>query len=598
MPDRRIGRHHQVQIADHRRRLDERAGRFVQPAGQIENRKIDLGHLLRAKALLQADQPHAAQAGQRRKLCQRNRTPPIGTMIARALPGDADLEAIDPGQVRAPLVGQIGIGRKVGNLAGHRRSQGVRSTHQRQIKVRRRQVARAQQDELIPIGSRGEQSSELRLNGQHDPPGECLEHPQVAQEMERISQALLGEHQQGATGQRFALPARQIGPLLEAGESQAGFVSAPAGVEFGFEQVANRQAQFRVWRIGGDRLESLKSLAGFGHFELFPQYAPQFVVRPDVIRFQCDGLRKAGRGLVELPLVPNSDAQVIVRLGIFWIVGQRLPVPSRGLVEPALFAPQVAQVVVCRRESGLERQGLLVMGRRFVEPVLLGQGDAEVAMGLGEVRLQGQRSLVTGGRLLVFFQLPQHVAQRVMCLGVAGLQSGGSLVMHGGQIEPILCSQHVAQVVVGVGQVWVERDRLLEMGLGLLDLPLLAERRAEIVVHLGQIGTQGQNLAISGHGLGQPTGAMLAHRQGKQRLQIGRRARLPVLATHVDPWFPRVWLSSFLTSISHFASGTFAQRRRCAETRPANRQMLAGETAASWDTRVNPRASAENANRA
>ena len=88
-------RDHQVEIADHGRGVHERAGRFVQPIGKIENRKIDRCDLLRSKSLLQADQLHAGQAGQRRKTGQGNRTPTIATIIARALPDDADLEAVD-----------------------------------------------------------------------------------------------------------------------------------------------------------------------------------------------------------------------------------------------------------------------------------------------------------------------------------------------------------------------------------------------------------------------------------------------------------------------------------------------------------------------
>ena len=57
-------------LRDHGRGVHERTGRFVQPVGQIEDRKIDRRDLLRAKTLLQADQPHAGQAGQRRKLAK------------------------------------------------------------------------------------------------------------------------------------------------------------------------------------------------------------------------------------------------------------------------------------------------------------------------------------------------------------------------------------------------------------------------------------------------------------------------------------------------------------------------------------------------
>ena len=102
MRERRVCGHHQVEIADYGRGVHERPRHFIQPPGEIEHRKIDRRYLFRSKSLLQADQPHAGQAGQRRKLGQGNRPPKIGSIIARALPDDADLEAVDGGQFRSP----------------------------------------------------------------------------------------------------------------------------------------------------------------------------------------------------------------------------------------------------------------------------------------------------------------------------------------------------------------------------------------------------------------------------------------------------------------------------------------------------------------
>ncbi len=67
MNDGGINADHQVEIRDDRGGIHEGAGRFIQPLAEIQNRKIDLLDLLRPWPLVQADQTHAGDAGQRRE---------------------------------------------------------------------------------------------------------------------------------------------------------------------------------------------------------------------------------------------------------------------------------------------------------------------------------------------------------------------------------------------------------------------------------------------------------------------------------------------------------------------------------------------------
>ena len=70
--------------------------------------------LLTARTFLQTDKPHARHAGQRREAGQRDRAPVILAIQAAPLPGDADLEAVEWGELALPLFGQAGTGLEVG----------------------------------------------------------------------------------------------------------------------------------------------------------------------------------------------------------------------------------------------------------------------------------------------------------------------------------------------------------------------------------------------------------------------------------------------------------------------------------------------------
>ena len=115
---RRINGHHQVQIANHGGGVHERASRFVEAIGKIDDGKIDRSDLLRSEPFLQADEPHARQSGQGRKVGERKRTGITPHRQAGALPDDADPVAVDSRELLAPLGRQRWIGPKIRDARG------------------------------------------------------------------------------------------------------------------------------------------------------------------------------------------------------------------------------------------------------------------------------------------------------------------------------------------------------------------------------------------------------------------------------------------------------------------------------------------------
>ena len=67
MSHRRVGRDHEVEILNHRRRVHEWTNRRIEPIAQIDDREISLSNLFAARPLLQTDEPQAVDPRQRRK---------------------------------------------------------------------------------------------------------------------------------------------------------------------------------------------------------------------------------------------------------------------------------------------------------------------------------------------------------------------------------------------------------------------------------------------------------------------------------------------------------------------------------------------------
>ncbi len=385
MPDRGVGANHQIKIADHGGGVDERPGRCIQPIGEVQHRKIDCGDLLRPGSFLQADQPHVRQTGQRCKRAQRHRSPTIRGKTGRPLPGDPDLETLDRRQLLAPLFRQYRIDHQVGDFAGNRfgaGSEGRGATEQRKIivAVQRRRVGRTAHEHFVEIGLQAEQRAERRFASQHHASRRgLLEQPGVADELQRIAHALLGNQRQAAAFQGLARPARKIRQRPGAGQTQPGFVSRPAPSIISLDQVARRQTYLRAGQVGSNIQRLL--VMGLGPIEIAVghQQIAQVVVRFDVVRFVGQGLVEVGAGLRKIVLLGQDDSQIVVRFGMIGQQSQDSLEAGRGFGGLPLFPEDAAQIVVCVGVVGPQSQDLLESGRCFVELPLAQQHPTQLA---------------------------------------------------------------------------------------------------------------------------------------------------------------------------------------------------------------------------
>src|SRR5437899_628203 len=99
MSEDRVTGDHEVDGRHEGGGVHERAGVLIELIREVGNGKTDLTQLLTARTFLQTDKPHARHAGQRREAGQRDRAPVILAIQAAPLPGDADLEAVEWGEL-------------------------------------------------------------------------------------------------------------------------------------------------------------------------------------------------------------------------------------------------------------------------------------------------------------------------------------------------------------------------------------------------------------------------------------------------------------------------------------------------------------------
>ena len=100
MRDRRVGRHDEIERHHQSGAVDERAG-LVEARVKRLDAKSNPRDLLGAKILLQRNQPHTRDRGERCEFTERNRSAPVGLVVRAALPANADLEPV-PANVLAP----------------------------------------------------------------------------------------------------------------------------------------------------------------------------------------------------------------------------------------------------------------------------------------------------------------------------------------------------------------------------------------------------------------------------------------------------------------------------------------------------------------
>jgi len=136
--DGRVGSDEQVEVLEHRRRVQEGPGRFVQPPAQVRDRELAAQRvkLIETGVLLDAEKPHSRNLRQDFVIRQWDRSMLVAAVFRIPLPVDPDLESGDAGKLLLPALDQIGVGQDVRHLGRNGLDGGrgqPRDIHQRAI---------------------------------------------------------------------------------------------------------------------------------------------------------------------------------------------------------------------------------------------------------------------------------------------------------------------------------------------------------------------------------------------------------------------------------------------------------------------------------
>ena len=144
------------------------------------------------------------------------------------------------------------------------RSEGQRQTEQRALPGELRQRLAAAHHLRCTVGSR-EQTTQRRLNFQHDLSASSRDQRNIAHELERVPETLFGIKQNALTAERFAFPSALDQPSVIANpDLPAGFIFGPAGRQIALQQMDKSQIGSC---LGGVRLQgaqAMKAIGGFG----------------------------------------------------------------------------------------------------------------------------------------------------------------------------------------------------------------------------------------------------------------------------------------------------------------------------------------------
>ena len=207
----RVAGDHHIEPHDDRRGFcRELFGPHVMRIGQLHELAAEshLGELRGARALLQRHETHVPDARQRCCRGERKRARLEGSHLLRlgiAAPVEPDLQARQSGQPLAPPAYCGRVDAQVGNTAGNAvelGAHGKRDAQQRDVQVELRQrLAAADEPAAHAEGAQQQRQDRLRL--EHHVRAQRLEHRDIAAELQRVPESLIGVHEQRPAGKRL-----------------------------------------------------------------------------------------------------------------------------------------------------------------------------------------------------------------------------------------------------------------------------------------------------------------------------------------------------------------------------------------------------------
>ena len=312
-------------------------------------------------------------------------------------------------------------------------------------------------NQLIDSRNGSQQADEPGRTFDDHPAAALLDRFRIANELDRVAQALFRMEENAPSFERAAVPERLgerphrtllafptpfvLGPALDiVAHLQPGQRPVPMGRSrlriAGQGQFEGRQ-RFRELALLlvsagqiGERLEvpgpqpqrSIIAIDRFRESPLIGKRQTEIVVRLDVIRLQANGLFEVDARRFRLVEFGERQAQVVERLGVIGPDADRLPEFACGFAAAPLFQEDVAQIEIGVGVVGLQANDLAQMFGRFLVTAGLRQRHPEVEPGLVMVGTQPQRMLEMLHRRLGLTLLPEQKTEQRMTLGVFGVE--------------------------------------------------------------------------------------------------------------------------------------------------------------------------------
>ena len=311
-------------------------------------------------------------------------------------PRDADFDAGHAGKPLHPALRRICRHAQI----GHSRRDGFEPRFERPRQAQERNV------ELIgrrfaAVAEHGyadktfaQQRRQLLLHAQRHMPGARRQQRDVARELQRIAQALLGLHIDVLAGEVLALPRREwkSRPFV-LGRAQAPLVFVPAFAEIAAHQQQQAESGMRI----------------------------------GVMRCERDGAAHCRCAVVETPAVMQRRAEIgpcIRKVGSQF---DGATVGIDGVIEPSQSVQRIAEIAVRFGKSRLGRDSLAVRAGGFAKLPHLVERDTEIAPCFGVVRPKLNCAAGGGDRVLRPSGEAVHLAEIAVIERDARVGSDGAL---------------------------------------------------------------------------------------------------------------------------------------------------------------------------
>jgi hypothetical protein len=382
MGGRRIDRDHEIERHHRARRM----GEIAELARQVEDGlrgSFEFLQIRRARAELQARERDAGHGEERRQMCDIERAPHIVRMFRITAPHDADLEAAHRREAIGPTRQSFRRRTQIRHLRRDRleaRLEEMRQAHQGAVASIRRRIAAIAENvdagQALP-----HQAHELLMHAQTHLAGTLGEQRNVAGELQRVAEPLLGLDIDVPAGEAFALP-RAFGKArpLALGRTQPPFVFRPAFGEVAVHQQQYAEARMRIGMVRRKSDGAAQDRHRLRVNAVVVQRGAEIGPGIAIGRIERGGTAIGVDRRVETLEAMQRVAEIAMRLSEIGIGGDRPAIGAHRFFIVLQFEERGTEIAPGERHGGIDRDRAAAFFDRPFEPAGLAIHFAEIGV--------------------------------------------------------------------------------------------------------------------------------------------------------------------------------------------------------------------------